>query len=78
MKRFAIFGASGCGRGVMPLARQQLATQLAVGIADLVFVDDAPPAVEVNGHRVLTYAQWLAEPGENRHLNVSIAKLKQR
>jgi sugar O-acyltransferase (sialic acid O-acetyltransferase NeuD family) len=78
MKRFAIFGASGCGRGVMPLARQQLASQLAAGIADLVFVDDAPPAVEVNGHRVLTYAQWLAEPGENRHLNVSIANSQVR
>jgi sugar O-acyltransferase (sialic acid O-acetyltransferase NeuD family) len=78
MRRFAIYGASGCGRGVMPLVRQQLALQLASGVADLVFVDDAPPAFEVNGHRVLTYAQWLAEPADNRHLNVSIANSKVR
>jgi hypothetical protein len=24
---FAVYGASGCGRGVMPLAREQLARQ---------------------------------------------------
>ena len=44
MKRYAIFGASGCGRGVMPLARQQLQPALASGEADLVFVDDNPTA----------------------------------
>lgn len=42
MKRFAIFGASGCGRGVLPLVRQQLQADLAAGLADLVFVDDQP------------------------------------
>ena len=40
MKRFAIFGASGCGRGVLPLVRQQLQADLTGGLADLVFVDD--------------------------------------
>ena len=40
MKRFAIFGASGCGRGVLPVMRQQLQAALAAGDADLVFVDD--------------------------------------
>ena len=62
MKRFAIFGASGYGREVLPLVRQQLQPALAAGIADLVFVDDHPPAPAVNGQRVLTYAQWLSEP----------------
>lgn len=55
MKRFALFGASGCGRGVLPLVRQQLQAALAVGDADLVFVDDHSPAPVVNGQRVLTY-----------------------
>jgi sugar O-acyltransferase (sialic acid O-acetyltransferase NeuD family) len=73
MKRYAIFGASGCGRGVMPLARQQLKTALDKGGADLVFVDDHPPAMEVNGHRVLTYAQWMAEPASSRHVCIAIA-----
>ncbi len=73
MKRYAIFGASGYGREVLPLARQQLHAELSAGLADLVFVDDQPPAQVVNGQRVLTYAQWLAEPAISRHMNVAIA-----
>ena len=72
MKQFAIFGASGFGREVLPLARQQL--QLSEEMPwELVFVDDQPPAPELNGHRVLTYAQWLAEPAVSRHISLAIA-----
>jgi sugar O-acyltransferase (sialic acid O-acetyltransferase NeuD family) len=73
MKRYAIFGASGCGRGVMPLARQLLQPLLDKGEADLIFVDDRPQAFQVNGHRVLSYAQWLAEPSSSRHMCIAIA-----
>ena len=72
MKRFAIFGASGCGRGVLPLARQQL-LQTETQPWDLVFVDDNPPAARLNGQRVLTYAQWLTEPAASRHISLAIA-----
>lgn len=78
MKRFAIFGASGCGRGVLPFVRQQLQAALAAGDADLVFVDDQPPAPVVNGQRVLTYAQWLSESASSRHINVAIANSRVR
>lgn len=71
MKRFAIFGASGFGREVLPLARQQL--QAENGPCDLVFVDDNPPASEQNGHRVLTYEEWIALPAESRHITLAIA-----
>lgn len=73
MKRFAIFGASGCGRGVLPLVRLQLQADLAAGLVDLVFVDDQPIAPLVNGQRVLTYTQWLAEPASSRFMTVAIA-----
>lgn len=73
MKRYAVFGASGCGRGVMPLVRQQLQPVLDQGEADLVFVDDHPIAAQVNGHRALTYLQWLAEPASSRHVCIAIA-----
>lgn len=73
MKRFAIFGASGCGRGVLPLVRQQLQASLDSGLCDLVFVDDHPPAPVLNGQRVLAYAQWLSEPASSRHMTVAIA-----
>lgn len=78
MKRFAIFGASGYGREVLPFVRQQLQADLQKGLADLVFVDDQPSALVVNGQRVLTYAEWLAEPASSRYINVAIANSQVR
>lgn len=78
MKRFAIFGASGYGREVLPFVRHQLKAELAAGEADLVFVDDQPSAPLLNGQRVLTYSQWLAEPASSRHMNMAIANSKVR
>jgi sugar O-acyltransferase (sialic acid O-acetyltransferase NeuD family) len=71
MKQVAIFGASGCGRGVIPLARKQWAASGEPH--QLVFVDDNPPADECNGHKVLTYAEWLALPASSRYINIAIA-----
>lgn len=71
MKQIAIFGASGCGRGVMPLARQQWANSGEPH--QLTFVDDQPPAAEINGHQVLTYKEWLALPGSGHYINIAIA-----
>jgi sugar O-acyltransferase (sialic acid O-acetyltransferase NeuD family) len=71
MKQVAIFGVSGFGREVMPLARQQWAASGEPH--ELVFVDDHPPASECNGHRVLTYAEWVAQPASSRHINIAIA-----
>jgi sugar O-acyltransferase (sialic acid O-acetyltransferase NeuD family) len=77
MKSFAIFGASGCGRSVMPLARKQL--QISESQPwELVFVDDNPPASELNGHPVLKYAEWLAQPSTSRHICLAIANSKVR
>lgn len=71
MKQVAVFGASGCGRGVMPLARAQWASS---GMPhELVFVDDNPPMSEINGHVVLTYVQWLQRPASSRHISIAIA-----
>lgn len=72
MKRFAIFGASGCGRGVMPLARQQL-EKAGTSDWDLVFLDDGVQAEEINGYRVMSYAKWIREPAESRHVCIAIA-----
>lgn len=71
MKKYAVFGASGFGREVLPLVRQQLASESQPW--DLVFVDDHPPAPVQNGHRVLSYAEWLAEPASSRHITIAIA-----
>ena len=69
---FAVYGASGCGRGVMPLAREQLRSE-GIPIDRLVFVDDKPETPVVNGLRVLTYAEFLVTPASERHVVLAIA-----
>lgn len=61
----------------MPLVRSQLQVELQEPW-DLVFIDDQPPAAEVNGHRVLTYGQWLAEPASMRSVTIAIADSRVR
>lgn len=69
---YAVYGASGHGREVMPMARTSL---LAQGLSSdcLVFVDDNPPASELNGHRILTFAKFLAESASERYVALAIA-----
>lgn len=70
---YAVYGVSGYGREVMPLARQQLA-QASVPAEHLVFVDDgAGLPTKANGQRVLSYAEFLAEPAARRHAVLAIA-----
>jgi sugar O-acyltransferase (sialic acid O-acetyltransferase NeuD family) len=76
MKRIAVYGASGCGRGVMPLVHGQLE-----GCAEdynLVFVDDSAPFKSINGYPVLTYTEWLALPASSRFINIAIANSQVR
>ena len=69
---FAVYGVSGCGRAVMPLAREQLLRE-GGAINRLVFVDDKPEVSVVNGQRVLTYEEFLGEPAEERYVVIAIA-----
>jgi sugar O-acyltransferase (sialic acid O-acetyltransferase NeuD family) len=74
---FAVFGASGCGRGVMPLARAQLARE-GILAAQLVFVDDQPEALTVNGHRVLRYEEFVQTEASTKQIVIAIANSKVR
>lgn len=69
---YAVYGASGCGRGIMPLARAQLQRE---GVAPdrLVFVDDSPQVDSINGHRVVSYADFVLEMASTRHIVLAIA-----
>jgi sugar O-acyltransferase (sialic acid O-acetyltransferase NeuD family) len=69
---YAVYGASGCGRGIMPLARQQLQVQ-GVDSEQLYFVDDQPTAQRVNGQRVLSYAGFLALPAVTKYVVIAVA-----
>lgn len=69
---YAVYGVSGCGRGIMPLARQYL---LSCGVPPecLVFIDDNPPGTFVNGQRVFTYAEFLKVHADERFVALAIA-----
>ncbi|KQW64147.1 acetyltransferase [Variovorax sp. Root411] len=69
---FAVYGASGYGREVMPLAREQLRRQ-GIPAEQLVFVDDEPEAQIVNGQRVLRYAEFMQVEASARHAVLAIA-----
>lgn len=68
MKLFGLYGASGFGREVMPLVRQQ-----AGGDHEIVFIDDGEQASELNGHQVMSYATFVARGGQAKSVNVAIA-----
>jgi sugar O-acyltransferase (sialic acid O-acetyltransferase NeuD family) len=77
MKRFAIYGAGGLGREILPVLRLQL-QHTEIDPWELVFVDDKPATTFQNGHRVLTYDQWLDESAEDRRISLAVADSRLR
>lgn len=76
-KLYAIYGASGCGRSLMPVARQQLAREQ--DPSEIVFIDDAQSAITtVNAHRAMNYASFLAEPAAQKQVLIAIANSQVR
>lgn len=75
---FGIYGASGCGRGIMPLAREWLIKQ-GIALDRLVFIDDGQhDSDEVNGHRILKYRDFLALDASERRVAIAIANSQVR
>lgn len=70
---YAIYGASGCGRGVLPVARDMLASGRLQGGAELVFVDDREAGREINGQRVLGYEQFRDDPRPVKQVCIAVA-----
>jgi sugar O-acyltransferase (sialic acid O-acetyltransferase NeuD family) len=64
-----IYGASGFGREVLPLVREQLK---AVN-AEFVFIDDGDVGLSMNGYRVLGYQQFLANEASEKQVVFAIA-----
>ena len=64
-----VYGASGCGRGILPVLRENLEGE----DARLVFIDDGGGASRVNGHEVLKWQEFLNEPYEKRSVCLAIA-----
>lgn len=69
---YAIYGASGCGRSLMPVARQQLIRENKD--AEIVFIDDALNEIgSVNGHRAMSYPAFLNESASDKFVQIAIA-----
>ena len=67
-----VYGASGCGRGIMPLLRAQYP------LAKLVFVDDGQAPGHVNGQEIVSWTDFLEyRPGE-KAVSIAIAASKIR
>ena len=62
-----VYGASGCGRGIMPLVRAQYPG------ATLVFIDDAQAPGSVNGHTIMDWTRFLDRPAQQRAVCLAIA-----
>jgi len=73
-KLVGIYGASGFGREVMPVARESFDSD----DCELVFIDDNPELEEVNGVRVLSYSEFLKHEAEEKRVSVAIADPKIR
>ena len=69
MNLYGVYGASGFGREVMPLLRAQVAKDPA---AQCVFVDDSGAENTVNGHRCMTFEEFVGQPAKKRAVTLAI------
>ena len=67
-----IYGASGFGKELLPLVREQYKD------AQLCFVDDGSQDNELNNYRVYTYTEYLALPNADKAVVLAIADSKIR
>jgi sugar O-acyltransferase (sialic acid O-acetyltransferase NeuD family) len=74
---YAVFGAGGYGREVIPLARKQLQKNGKL-IENLFFVVDNPEKSNVNGTQVISLMEFLKIDAEQKYLTCAIADSKTR
>lgn len=77
---YAIYGAGGCGRAILPVAHAMLCNRHGDAGFELVFIDDKHRERTLNGRKVLTYEQFVDSESESRQVCIAIAdsKLRQR
>lgn len=74
---YAVYGASGCGRSLMPVARAQLKR---AGIkAEIVFIDDGLSAEAIiNSHRAMNYEAFKKITATKKYVLIAIANSQVR
>lgn len=69
---YAIYGASGCGRSLMPVARQQL--QRLNSTAEIYFIDDSLHEEKIiNGHKAINYQTFKNLNTADKYVLIAIA-----
>ena len=73
-KLFAVYGASGCGRSLMPVAVDQLKRLNAQADNPIVFIDDAlDEDTNVNGYTAMNYAKFKSIDSDGKFVLIAIA-----
>ena len=73
-KLFAVYGASGCGRSLMPVAIDQLRSLDDDITSQIVFIDDTlDDDDEVNGHPAMNYIKFRNIESDNKFVLIAIA-----
>ena len=73
-KVFAVYGASGCGRSLMPVAVDQLQRLDDQENSQIVFIDDAlVEDTNVNGYTAMNYAKFKSIDSEDKFVLIAIA-----
>ncbi len=73
-KVFAVYGASGCGRSLMPVAVDQLQRLDAQADSQIVFIDDAlDEDANVNGYTAMNYAKFKSINCDDKFVLIAIA-----
>ena len=68
-KIYAVYGASGCGRSLMPIAREHMATS-----DTIYFIDDAVTTEQqVNGYKAVNYSIFKAIESDEKNVLIAIA-----
>ncbi|MDO4223808.1 MAG: acetyltransferase [Acinetobacter sp.] len=71
-KIYAVYGASGCGRSLMPIAREQLQRENTSG--EIYFIDDnLTEQCEINGHIALNYQTFKSIENSEKYILIAIA-----
>lgn len=73
-KLYAVYGASGCGRSLMPVARDCVPDDQAI-----YFIDDAVTTEQqVNGHKTINYEMFKAIKAQEKYVLIAIANSQVR
>lgn len=71
-KLIGVYGAAGCGRGIMPLLRAQYPE------AELVFIDDGQAPGHLNGHALLNWTGFINRQADEKSVSIAIASSRIR